>query len=103
MRPHERFFEVRDQGQIGQIGRIIHLQHLAIGLEYFVDDARIGRDDVHVPLSPQAFLDDFHVQQAEKPTAKPEPQCRRAFRLILEGGIVELQLRQGCLQMLVIR
>ncbi len=86
--------------RVGQVRRIIDLDMLAVGRDDFVNDAGGGGDDVHVVLAPEPFLDDLHVQQAEKAAAKAEAERDGAFRLIDERGIVQLQLADRRLQML---
>ena len=76
----------------GQNGRIVDLDPLAVGFDDFVDDAGIGRDDVHVVLAPQALLDDFHVQETQEAAAESEAEGDGAFGLEDEGGVVELEL-----------
>ena len=57
------------------------MKDLAIGFDHLVDDRRIGRDDVHVILTPQPLEDDFHVKQSEKPAAEAETEGHAAFGL----------------------
>ncbi len=101
-RPHVRFRDVIDLGRIREENRVVHLEDFAVGFQHPVNHARIRRDDVHVELAPQPFLDNLHVEQAEKPAAKPEPERRRTLCLVLERGIVETKLGQGRLEPLVI-
>ena len=87
----------------GQVGRVVHLDVLAVGLNDFVDDAGIGGDDVHVVFPAEAFLDDLHVEKTEEAAAKTEAEGDGAFGLEDERGVIELELRHCRLQVLEIR
>ena len=67
-----------------------------------VADARGGGDEVEVELALQAFLDDFHVQEAEKAATKSEAQRHGVFRFVEERRVVEAQFLQGVAQRRVI-
>src|SRR5438094_10334448 len=71
---HDRLPNFFDQARIGQVRRVIDENNLAPGRFDFVNDARAGRDDVHVVFAPQSLLNNFHVQESEKTTAKPESE-----------------------------
>jgi hypothetical protein len=47
-----------------------------------------------VELALEAFLHDFHVQQAEEAAAEAEAQRLRHFRLVHQRGVVQLQFFQ---------
>src|SRR5471030_783873 len=81
---------------------IVHLQHGAVAHDHFVDDGRRRRDQVHVEFALQAFLHDFHVQQAEEAAAEAEAQRLRHFRLVHQRGVVELQFFQRIAQRVVL-
>ena len=49
---------------LGHLGGVLHHDDLAIGPQHFIDHAGRGGDQVLVKLTLQAFLYDFHVQQA---------------------------------------
>ena len=78
---------------------IIDQQFLSACGQHFINHAWTGRDDVHVVLAPEPFLDDLHVKQTKEPAAKSETQRNRAFRLINKGGIIQTQLADRGLQM----
>ena len=61
-------------------------------------DGRRGRDEVQVVFALEALLHDLHVQQAQEPAAKAEPQRRRRLRLARERRVVEAQLVQRVAQ-----
>ena len=100
---HDRLADFLDDARVGQMRRVIDLQDFAVRRQDFVNDAGRRRDDVHVVLAPEPLLDDLHVEQAEEAAAETEAERDRAFRLVDEGGIVELQLAHGGLQMLEVR
>src|SRR6266436_6244326 len=67
--------------------------------QHLINHAGTCRDDVHIILAPEPFLDDLHVKQTKKSAAKTEAQRNRAFRLINKSGIVQAQLSDCGLQM----
>src|SRR6266436_2578243 len=75
---------------------------VTICLHHVINHAGIGRDNVHVELAAQPFLNDLHVKQPEKAASETVTKGDRAFRLIDERGIVDLQLSHGRLQVLEI-
>ena len=99
-RLHDRLADFLDDARVGQVRRIVDLHDFAARRQHLVNDARIRGDDVHVVLAAEPLLDDLHVQQAEEAAAETEAERDRAFRLIDEGRIVELQLADGRLEML---
>ena len=80
----------------------MHLEHVALRRGDFIGYVRDGRDDVHVEFAVEAFLDDLHVQQAEKSAAEAEAQRQRTFGLERERGIVELQFFERSPQVFVL-
>jgi hypothetical protein len=57
---------------------------------------------VHAVLALEALLDDVHVQQAEEAAAEAEAERLRGLRLVVERGVVEVQLLQRLAQRLVL-
>ena len=100
---HDRLADLLDDAHVRQVGRVVHLDVLAVGFDDFVDDAWVGGDDVHVVLPPEAFLDDFHVEEAEEAAAKAKAESDGAFRLKDERGVVELELGHRRFEVLEIR
>ena len=39
-----------------------------------------GSDDLHIELSIQTFLHDFHVQKSQESTSEAKTKCHRRFR-----------------------
>ena len=60
------------------------------------------RDQVEAVVALEPLLHDLHVQQAEKAAAKTEAQRDRAFGLVDERGIVELELFERVAQSVVL-
>ena len=55
-----------------------------------VRHVRHGRDDVHVELAVQTFLDNLHVQKTEEAATETEAESHRRLGLERERRIVEL-------------
>ena len=62
---------------LGQIGRVLDLEGLAVELLDLVDDGRRRGDQREVVLALEPLLDDLHVQQPQKSAAKAEARARR--------------------------
>ncbi len=65
-----------------------------------VDHRRRGGDQIEVELALQPLLNHLQVQQAEEAAAEARTQRRRAFRLVVEAGIVQPQLGERLAQVL---
>jgi|GEM_PF-2626242 len=98
-----RFLDLRERAGIGHVDGIIDFQHGAAVFDHAIDDAGIGRNDIHIVLAANALLDDFHVQKPEKTATKAKSEGDRAFRRIHKGGIVEPQTAERSLEFFVIR
>ena len=61
---HDRFADLLDDTHVGKVGGVVDHEEIPIGLDHLVDDARIGRDDIHVVLTTQALDDDLHVKES---------------------------------------
>ena len=77
---------------VGHLGRVLHQDDFAVGLDHLVDHAGCGGDQVLVKLTLQAFLHDLHVQQAQETTTETKTQGLRHLGLVVQGGVVELEL-----------
>src|SRR3989344_1723754 len=91
-----------DAGRIRQLRRIFHELRL-VRRHHFVDHRRGGGDEINPVFAFKPFLDDLHVQHAEKPAAKTRTERLRCFRLVVQRGIVKLKLRQCVAKGLVFR
>ena len=89
------FADFLDDAEVGEVLGVIDEEDFAVGAEDFVDDARVGGDDVHVVFAAEAFLDDFHVEEAEEAATEAEPEGDGAFGYEAEGGVVELEFAHG--------
>jgi hypothetical protein len=67
-----------------------------------VADARRGEDDGLVVLALQALLHDLEVQEPQEAAAEAEAQGEGVVLLVDEGGVVELELLDGHLELVVI-
>ena len=86
----------------GKFGGVIHFHHFVGGGGDAVLHAGRGGDQADIEFALEAFLHDFHVQQAEKSAAKAEAEGDGIFRLVEECGVVELQFSQGVAQHFVV-
>src|SRR5438067_487929 len=100
VRFHDWLADFIDDARVRQVRGIIDEKRFAAGGENLVDHARRGRDDIHVVLAPEPFLDDFHVEQPEETAAESEAERDRAFRLVDKRRIVQAQFPDGGFQML---
>ena len=91
-----------DMRDVGQAGRIVHFQTFAFFGIYFIRNVGHGGDDVHVEFSVEAFLNDFHVEQAQEAAAETEAQGHRRFGLEGERSIVQLQFFYAAAQVFVV-
>ena len=90
-----RFFYVVDQGRGGKAGRVVDVQDFPLGSIDLVGDVRNGRNDIHVELPEQAFLDYFKMEEAQETAPEAETEGQRRLRLIDKGSVVELKLLQS--------
>ena len=70
---------------------VVDLNHLPGFGGDFVAHVRQGGDDFDAMLPVEPFLKDLHVQESKESAAKTEPQRRRGFRFVREGGVVQSQ------------
>ncbi len=87
---------------LGEIGGIVDDQFFAVGFGDLVDYAGVGGDDIHVELTAESFLDDFHVEEAEESAAETEAEGGGGFGLEGEGGVVDLELAHRDFEGLVV-
>src|ERR1019366_8561631 len=66
-----------------------------------IADPRRRSNQVEVVLALQSLLNNFHVQQTQKPAAEAEAQRHRTFRLKEKRRVVELQLLERLAQLRV--
>src|SRR5699024_2767276 len=95
---HKGLFLFGDLGGVGVFGGVGDGLDLPVGEGDPVLDAGGGGDKVEVELPLQPRGDDLHVQKAEKAAPEAEAQGRAVFGLVGQGGVVQLQLFQGVLQ-----
>src|SRR5438105_5481995 len=85
-----------------QPARIFDQLHGAVGAVDVIFDVRNRADEIEVELALEPFAHDFHGQQAEEAAAKTEAQGNRGLRLVVEGRVVQLQLRQRVAELLIL-
>ena len=96
----ERLLDEVDALRVGQLGRVVDLDDLAVGAVHAVLDARRGGDQGEPELALEALLDDLHVQQPEEAAAESEPEGAGRLRGVADRGVVELELLQRVAQVL---
>ncbi len=76
---HHRLLDFFDVSHVRQKRRVVHVLARAVRERDVINHAGIRGDDVHVVFAAQAFLDDFHVEQAEEAAAESESQRHTRF------------------------
>ena len=66
-------------GRVGELLRIVDLDHLAVGGGDAVADARRGGDQVDIELALQPLLHDLQMQQSEEAAAETEARAPPNF------------------------
>ena len=94
-------FDRLDRARVGQLGRAVDLDLLAVGQVDHVAHVRRRRQQVEVVLALQPLAHDLHVEQAEEAAAEAEAERLGGLRLPGEGGVVEGQLLERVAQVFV--
>ena len=102
MHGNDGFADFLDAAGIRNLGRILDFQHLTAGHGHFIDHAGCGGDQVLVELALQTLLHDLHMQQPQKAAAKTKAQRLADFGLVMQRGVVELELFQRIAQRFVL-
>ena len=84
-----------NDGRVGVVVGVIHMDHGAVGLGDLVDDGGQGGHQIQVEFPLQTLLDDLHMKHTQKSAAETKAQRHGGFRFKGEGGVVELELFQG--------
>ena len=87
---------------VRHLRRVLEQLHRAVGLVHVVLHARHRRDEVEVELALEPLLHDLHVQQSEEAAAEAEAERGRRLGLVVQRGVVELQLLERVAQLLVL-
>ena len=85
-----------------QQARILDQLHCTIGSIDVILDVRDRTDQIEIELALQALAHDLHVQQTEEAAAEAKAQRHRRLRLIVQRGVIQLQLGEGVPQLLVL-
>src|ERR1700722_17553009 len=67
----------------------MQFQHIPAALKNPVDNRWRGRDEIEIELALQPLLNDFEMQETQKPAAETEAESRRTFHLIGKARIVK--------------
>ena len=97
---HDRFADFFNDTHVGKIGGVVDHEGFSVGLHHLIDDARIGRDDIHVVFTAEALDDDLHVKESQEAASKAEPKGDGALGHVVECGVVDLELAHGGLELL---
>ena len=92
LRLDDGLFHIVDIGGRREVGRVVHIEALAVGLMNEVGDGGRRRDDVEIEFALDALLHDLHMQQPQKAAAEAKPERDGVVRLKGERRVVELEL-----------
>ena len=84
------------------LGRVVHLEPVAVLLLDVVGDVRRRDEQVEVELALEPLADDLHVQQPEEAAAEAEAERLRRLRLVEQRRVVELELLERVAQLRVV-
>src|SRR5713101_2952663 len=86
----------------GQLGRVLHVDDLALHGHHPEADAGRGDDEGEIELALEPLLHDLEVEHAEEAAAEPVAERERGLRLEVERRIVQAQLLQRVAETLVV-
>ncbi|MPN31040.1 hypothetical protein SDC9_178511 [bioreactor metagenome] len=69
-----RFLRLGNGAGVGVVVGVIHHDHLAVGLDDFVDHGRERGDEIQIKFPLQPFLDNLHVQKAQETATETKAQ-----------------------------
>ena len=98
----DRLFDFGHLIRRGKFRGAVHLDDGSICGRDPVADAGRGGDEVDTEFALQSLLHDLHMQQAEESAAKSEAERDGIFRLVEEGGVIQLKFAQRIAQIFVI-
>src|SRR5690348_12865261 len=101
-RGDDRLADLRDPREIRKLRRILDLHARAVAQDELIDDRRRRRHQLHLIFALEPLLDDVHVQQPEEAAAEAEAERLRHLGLVVQRGVVELELFQRFPQGLVL-
>ena len=73
-----------------------------IGPRHLVHHGRRAGHERQLVLALESLLHDVHVQQAQETAAKAKPECAGHLRLVVQGRVVQTQLRERIAKLLVL-
>ena len=80
-----------NQSDFRHTGRIMYFLHLTLLVVYQIGHVRYSSDYVHIKLTVETFLYNFHVKQAQETTTETKAQSYGRFRHESQGSIVQLE------------
>ena len=103
MRLYHGLLHILYLSNIWHIAWIIQQHFAAVRKLYLIYYAWACGNKVQIEFPFKAFLNYFHVQQAQKAAAEAKAQRHGGFRLIGQRCVVKLELIKGVAQVLIVR
>ena len=87
---------------IREFRRVVHVNHLSAFLNNLINHRGRRGNEIKIIFALQTFLNDFHVQHAQKATAEPEAQRVRRLWLVEERRVIQRQLPERVPKILIV-
>ena len=91
-----------NQCRIGHSSRVMHFLHSSLLIVNHIRYVRNSGNHIHIKLTIQSFLHNFHMKQSQESATESEAQRQRRFRLKSQRRIVQLKFFQRSTQIFVI-
>ena len=91
-----------NQRRIGHSSRVMHFLHSSLLIVNHIRYVRNSGNHIHIKLTIQSFLHNFHVKQSQESAKESEAQRQRRFWLKGQRRIVQLKFFQRSTQILII-
>ena len=96
------FLDTLDARGLGKILRATDINHLSVSLVDVIVNRGARGNEVQIELALQAFLDDFHVQQAQEAHTEAKAERHRGLGLPHQRRVVDVQLIERVTQVLIV-
>ncbi|MPL67355.1 hypothetical protein SDC9_13046 [bioreactor metagenome] len=97
-----RLLDMVDIGQIGHVGGVVQIAHLAVLHVDLEHHARRGGDQIEVIFALQPVAHHFEVQKTKEAATEAEAERRRGLHLVAERGVVQREFLDRVAQRLEI-
>ena len=87
---------------VGIIGRVINLDHSAVGKINLINNGRNGCDKVKIIFPVESLLNNLKVEQTEKSASESKSESTRGFGFIRKRCVIKLQLFKSVTKNLII-